>query len=54
MLSYDELRQLYVGSVNNVIAQCRLDRNRPNTMLDIFCWLIGKVLEKKYAPFFKK
>jgi hypothetical protein len=45
-------RQLYVGSVNNVITHCRLDLNRPNTTLDIFCWLIGKVLEKKYAPFF--
>jgi len=53
MIGYDELRELYIGTVNNAIAHCHLDPDVPNATLDIFCWLIGKVLEKKYRPLFK-
>ena len=53
MISYNEMKQLYFGGVNNMITICHLDPTRPNTTLDIFYWLIDKVLEKKYAPLFK-
>jgi len=53
LISYDEMKQLYFGSVNNVIKQCHISPDHPNTTLDMFYWLTSKVLEKKYAPLFK-
>jgi len=52
MVSYDEMRRLYFGSVNNMISVCRVNPTCPNTTLDLFCWLVDKVLEEKYAPLF--
>jgi len=54
LISFEELKKLYIGSVNNMIKKCNLDPNQPNSTLDIYCWLVNKVLEKKYEPFFKK
>jgi len=53
MISYDELKHLYFGSINNMIEKCHLDPNRHNTTLDIFYWLVDKILLKKYAPLFR-
>jgi hypothetical protein len=53
MIGFNELKQLYFGSVNNMIEKCNLNPNRHNTTLDIFYWLVDKVLEKIYAPRFK-
>jgi len=52
LIGYDELRELYIGTINNAIIHCHLDPDVPNATLDLFCWLIGKVLEKKYKPLF--
>jgi len=54
MINYQEMKRLYFGSVNNMIEKCNLDPNRHNATLDIFYWLVDKILEKKYAPRFKK
>jgi hypothetical protein len=53
MINYQELKQLYFGSINNLIEKCNLNPNRHNATLDIFCWLVDIILEKKYAPRFK-
>jgi hypothetical protein len=53
MISYKELKHLYVGSVNNMIEKCHLNPNLHNTTLDIFYWLVDKILVKIYAPFFR-
>ena len=53
MISYHEMKQLYFGSVNNMIEKCNLNPNRPNATLDIFYWLVNKILEKNYNSRFK-
>jgi hypothetical protein len=53
MISYDELKHLYFGSINNTIETCHLDPNRHNTTLDIFYWLVDKILIKIYEPLFR-
>ena len=45
------MKQLYFGTVNNLIEKCNLDSNRPNTTLDIFRWLVDVILKKRYANF---
>jgi hypothetical protein len=54
MISYNELKHLYFGTINNMIEKCNLNPDRHNTTLDIFYWLIDKILVKIYAPFFTK
>ena len=51
MINYQEMKQLYFGTVNNLIEKCNLDSNRPNTTLDIFRWLVDVILKKRYANF---
>jgi hypothetical protein len=53
MIGYDEMKQLYFGTVNHAMTICNVDPNRPNITLDIFCWLVDNVIGKKYTPFFK-
>ncbi len=52
LIEYQDIRQLYFGTVNNLIEQCKMDPHRPNSTLDIFYWLLDVVIEKKYAPYF--
>ena len=54
MITYDEMKQLYLGTVNNIIKQCKLDPYSPHLTLDIMSWLIKSILEKRYAPFFNE
>ena len=52
LIEYQDMRQLYFGTVNNLIEQCKMDPHRPNSTLDIFYWLLDAVIEERYAPYF--
>ena len=51
LLTYDELKQLYYGTVNNLIDQCNMDPTQPNGTLDMLCWFADIILEKRYKSF---
>jgi len=51
LLTYEELKQLYFGTINNLIDQCNMDPHRPNGTLDMLCWFADIILEKRYKPF---
>lgn len=53
MISYNDLKHLYIGCVNNMIEKCHLDPDHHNTSLDIFFWLVDKILIRLYAPRFR-
>jgi phytoene/squalene synthetase len=48
LLTYQELKQLYVGTVNNLIENCGIDPHHPNGTLDMLCWFTDIMLEKRY------
>ena len=41
LIAYQELKQLYIGTVNNLINQLNMNPNRPNPTLDILSHLIN-------------
>lgn len=51
MINYQELKQLYFGTVNNLIEKCNLDSDHPNLTLDILHWFADVMLEQKYKSF---
>ena len=51
LLSYQKLKQLYNGVVNNLIDKCGINSNEPNATLNMLCWFGKIMLEKKYAHF---
>lgn len=52
MINYQELKQLYFGTVNNLIETCNIDINQANGTLDIMCWIADVVLEQRYKKYF--
>jgi hypothetical protein len=53
LFTYKELKGLYIGVINNLIQQCHMDPHRPNGTLDMLCWFMDIILEKRYKAFFK-
>ena len=51
LLTFEELRELYYGTINNLIEQCNLNPHQPNGTLDMLCWLADIILEKRYKRF---
>lgn len=54
LLSFEEFKQLYCGTINNVISKLNLDPKTPNGTLDMLCWFSDKMLEKRYGRYFQK
>jgi len=54
LLNYNELKQLYFGTVNNVITKCDIDPYKPNGTLDMLCWFAEAILEKRYGRYTTK
>ena len=52
MINYQELKQLYFGTVNNLIEICDIDTSQANSTLDIMCWIADVVLEQRYKKYF--
>ncbi|MDH7507565.1 MAG: class 1 isoprenoid biosynthesis enzyme [Candidatus Thermoplasmatota archaeon] len=53
LLDYDELKQMYCGTINNLIEKLNIDINKPNSSLDMLCWFSDSMLERRYRPYFK-
>jgi len=51
LLSFDELKSMYFGAVNNLMKTCEMDSNCPNETLDMLCWFTDIILEKRYRSF---
>ena len=51
MINYQEMKQLYFGTVNNLIEKCNLDPNRSNSTLDILYFATGRLLERRYKSY---
>ena len=54
LINRQKLKQLYFGTLNNLIEKCDLDPNRPNVALDIFCWLAELMLGRRYNRFIER
>ncbi|UCF11721.1 MAG: hypothetical protein JSW06_06630 [Thermoplasmatales archaeon] len=54
LIDRQELRQLYFGSLNNLIEKLNFDPNRPNVTLDIYCMLAGLLVGRRYNRFIEK
>jgi len=53
LLSYQELKKMYSGTVNNLMKKCNMKANRPNGTLDMLCWFDDIILEKRYDAYLK-
>jgi hypothetical protein len=51
LLTFEELKELYFGTVNNLIDQLEIDPKKPNSTLDMLCWFTELILEKRYSKF---
>ena len=51
LLTFDELKSLYFGTVNNLMKICEMDPNRPNETLDMLCWFDDLMLKRRYRSF---
>lgn len=53
LLEYQELKQLYFGTVNNLITEFEIDTTRPNGTIVMLCWFADTLLEKRYSSYFE-
>jgi hypothetical protein len=53
MFDYNELKNMFAGTVNNLIEQCTLNPHNPNGTLNILCWFSYFVLEGRYRKILK-
>jgi len=51
LISYKELKELYFGTVNNLIDKLGIDPKKPNSTLDMLCWFTDIMLEKRFKKF---
>jgi hypothetical protein len=51
LISYKELKELYFGTVNNLIDKLEIDTKKPNSALDMLCWFTDLMLEKRFSKF---
>ena len=51
LISYQELKELYYGTINNLIDVCHMNPEQPNETLDMLCWFADIILEKRYKRF---
>jgi len=51
MINYEEMKDLYFGTINNFIEKCNLDPNCPNSTLDILSFATGRLIERRYKSF---
>lgn len=51
LISYEELKQLYCGTMNHLIETVGFDPYQPSVTLDIFWSLVYVILEKRYRVF---
>lgn len=51
LISYKELKELYFGTVNNLIDKLEIDPKKPNSTLDMLCWFTDLMLEKRFSKF---
>ena len=49
LLNFKELKQMYQGTVNNLIEKCNIDPKKANSTLDMLCWFADTWIEKRYA-----
>ena len=52
LLNYNELKQMYCGTINNLIEKLNIDPIKPNASLDMLCWFSDSMLERRYRPYF--
>lgn len=48
LLSFEELQELYFGTVNHLMDVCNMDPNKANATLDMLCWFSQIILNKRY------
>jgi len=53
LLTYNELKQMYCGTINNLIEKLDIDPSKPNGSLDMLSWFSDSMLERRYRPFFE-
>ena len=54
LINRQKLKQLYFGTLNNLIEKCNFDPDRPNVALDIFCWLAELLPGRRYNRFIER
>ncbi|UCF13701.1 MAG: hypothetical protein JSW06_05455 [Thermoplasmatales archaeon] len=54
LINLQNLKQLYFGTINNLIKKCNLNPNRPNVTLDIACWLAELLPGRRYNRFIER
>ena len=53
LLNYNEFKQMYCGTINNLIEKMEIDTTKPNGSLDMLCWFSDSMLERRYRPYFE-
>jgi len=53
LLEYTELKQMFAGTVNNLINQCSLDSSERNGTINMLCWFSFFILEGRYRRILK-
>ncbi len=53
LLTYSELKQMYCGTINNLIEKLDINPKKPNGSLDMLCWFSDSMLEKRYKSYFE-
>ncbi len=48
LLNFDDLKQFFQGTVNNLIKKCNIDSSHPNSSLDILTWFADTFMKKRY------
>lgn len=54
LINYRKLKELYFGTLNNLIEKYNLDPNHPYVTLDILCWLSELLLGRRYRRYMEK
>lgn len=53
LLNYNELKQMYCGTINNLIEKLDIDPNKSDGSLDMLCWFSDSMLERRYRQYFE-
>ncbi len=53
LLTYNELKQMYCGTINNLIDKLEIDITKPNDSLDMLYLFSDYLLERRYQSYFE-
>jgi len=54
ILTSNELKSMFAGTVNNLMEKCGMDSSKPNSTLDMLYWFSESLLEKRYGKFLER